>query len=240
MTLIIFDCDGVLVDSEVIACRVDARCLSACGFPTDCGQVMERYLGRPLTFMMEDIERRHGRPLPKEFPQYLRSNLIDVFTKDLMPVDGIQTLLGGLQYPCCVASSSDPELLSLNLQLTGLHHCFAPNIFSTTMVKRGKPAPDLFLLSARQMGVEPDMCLVVEDSPSGLQAAKAAGMRAIGFLGGSHRSSADKTLLLDAGADVVAETCSDLTEILMEQPLGNISPNKPPRQGRKSARNEDD
>lgn len=200
--LVILDCDGVLVDSETLSCRTLVDILSPFDPGYDLPQVMRRYLGRPSSAVIEDYERMTGRPAPSSFILDWRERLFSSFRSDLMPVDGVREAVEALESDYCVASSSDEERIEFCLRRTGLWNLFDGRIFSTTRVKRGKPAPDLFLLAARERGVSPERCLVIEDSVSGVKAAKAAGMTAFGLTAGSHFAVLDqRQALIEAGAD---------------------------------------
>lgn len=198
--LVIFDCDGVLIDSEMIACRADASLLTELGFATTVEDVLDRYVGLSARAMIADIEARHGRPLPADFAQRLRERIETAFERELAPMPGIEALLANRPLPCCVASSSSLPLLAHALALVGLYESFAPHIFSASQVARGKPAPDLFLFAAQAMGAAPAECIVVEDSLVGVQAGVAAGMQVIGFVGGSHCRDGQAARLTGAGA----------------------------------------
>lgn len=208
--LVIFDCDGVLIDSELLACGVDAACLTEAGFATTAEEVRDRYVGLGAAAMFADLEARHGRPLPPRFSETLHARLTEVFKRELRPIDGIFDLLAGLEYAVCVASSSTHERLRESLGLTGLYERFAPHIFSGTEVARGKPAPDLFLHAAARLGVMPARCVVVEDSVPGVSAAVAAGMKVIGFTAGAHCAPGHANRLLAAGAAGIAVRPGDL------------------------------
>ncbi len=208
--LIIFDCDGVLVDSESIACRVDAECLTEFGFPITAQDIMQRYVGRSASFMFKDIETRFERRLPGNVPTALRTRLAVAFETELKAIEGIDAVLARLTVPACVASSSEPARIENSLRITGLLHYFRPRIFSATEVARGKPAPDLFLFAAKQMHIAPEDCIVIEDSLAGVEAACAAGMRSIGFTGGSHCSAGHAELLRAAGAATVIAQMTNL------------------------------
>ncbi len=212
--LVIFDCDGVLIDSESIACRVDAACLTEAGFPTEADEVRSRYVGIGAAAMFADLEARHGRPLPAGFADLIHDRLASAFEAELQPVQGIADVVAALSCRICVASSSRPERLRHSLGLVGLYNRFAPNIFSGTQVARGKPAPDLFVFAAGRMDVPPQRCLVVEDSLAGVEAAVAAGMRVIGFTAGSHCLPGHDTRLREAGAFVVAADSRALSSLL--------------------------
>ena len=186
VSLVIFDCDGVLVDSERLAIRVESRLLGTLGWPLTEDEVLDRFVGRSDADMLAEIEQHLGRPVPEWTERYQR-DLHAAFHAELTAVDGIVEALdalAGLGLATCVASSGTHEKMRLTLGLTGLADRFAGRISSATQVAAGKPAPDLFLFAARSMGVEPERCVVVEDSRSGVAAARAAGMRSLGFAGG--------------------------------------------------------
>lgn len=183
---IIFDCDGVLIDSEVLACRNGAECLTEFGFPITTEEILARFLGRSGASMRMELEAQFGRAIPDEVSNASRQRLKRLYEAELRAMPGIVEMLDRLTVPACVASSSTPDYLDFSLRLVGLFDRFAPNIFSATMVTHGKPAPDLFLLAAERCGFRPQDCLVIEDSPAGVQGAIAAGMAVLGFTGGSH------------------------------------------------------
>ena len=156
--LVIFDCDGVLVDSEMLACGVEARALTATGYPITTAEVAHRYAGVSDADRRRAIERESGRTLPEDHAARCAAELENVFRRELRAVQGIAAIVDAVTASgpqACVASSSSPERLRLALGLTGLWERFAPHVFSAKMVARGKPAPDLFLLAAREMAVEP-------------------------------------------------------------------------------------
>ena len=207
--LIIFDCDGVLVDSEVLSCRCLSKVLSGYGIDLGLDQALDLFLGRSTTAIVEYYEAL-GRSIPEEFSTELRAGVRAAFTSALCPIEGVNTLLEGLKIPHCVASSSDLDRVSYSLFLTGLAAHFDKRLYTSQMVERGKPAPDLFLYAADRMQADPRRTLVIEDSISGIEAAKAAGMTVWGFVGGSHYQSRDgKALLYEAGADRVFGRMAD-------------------------------
>jgi HAD superfamily hydrolase (TIGR01509 family) len=207
--LIIFDCDGVLVDSEVLSCRCLCSVLAAHGIELGLDQALDLFLGRSMTAVITHYQAL-GRPIPEQFSAELRSGVRAAFHSALLPIPGVGAVLEGLQIPHCVASSSDIDRVSFSLSLTGLSAHFGERLFTSQMVERGKPAPDIFLFAAERMQVDPSRTLVIEDSVSGVTAAKAAGMTAWGFVGGSHYQARDgKALLLCAGADRVFERMAD-------------------------------
>jgi HAD superfamily hydrolase (TIGR01509 family) len=183
LELVIFDCDGVLVDSERIAVSVDVEVLAELGWPLSADEVVERFLGRTHAHMVAEIEANVPGLAPgwdRPFDERYRA----AFQARLRPVDGVVEALAAIDLPTCVASSGSHEKLRFTLGLTGLLERFEGRIFSASDVARGKPAPDLFLHAAAHMGVEPAACVVVEDSAHGVAAARSAGMRALGYAGG--------------------------------------------------------
>jgi HAD superfamily hydrolase (TIGR01509 family) len=202
--LVIFDLDGVLVDSEPISSRVTAAALTEAGIEISEAEVCGRFLGVSTASMLQAIEAEHGCRLPASFQPTLRARILKAFEHGLEPIAGVPALLDALAVDRCVASSSHPDRIRRSLELTGLLDRLAPNLFSATMVDRGKPAPDLFLLAAARMAADPVRCLVVEDSVVGVRAGKAAGMTVFGFAGASHvRPSTHAPRLTAAGADAV-------------------------------------
>lgn len=201
--LIIFDCDGVLVDSEPIASRVLADSLTAIGYPLTAQQALARFTGMSLASVLEDVEAEWGRRLPAGFRELLRERDFAAFREELQPIAGLPGVLGEIELPRCVASSGALAKMRFTLGLTGLLPWFEPHLFSAEMVARGKPAPDLFLLAAEKMGVPPPACVVVEDSVAGVIAARAASMRALGFLGGGHTTPETAERLRAAGAETI-------------------------------------
>jgi HAD superfamily hydrolase (TIGR01509 family) len=184
ISLVIFDCDGVLVDTERIAVRIDVRVLAELGWTLTEAEVVERFMGRSDEEMTAEIEAHLGRRLPASWEEPFRHLYREAFAAELTPVPGVVAALDAISLPTCVASSGTHEKIRFTLGLTGLYERFAGRIFSRSEVARGKPAPDLFLHAARRMGVPPSGCVVVEDSRYGVEAARAAGMRAFGYAGG--------------------------------------------------------
>lgn len=211
--LVIFDCDGVLVDSEPISNRILAERLTAIGLPTTTEESIRDYMGRSWKTDQEIIEGRLGRPLPDGWVDAYHAEVIAAFATELEPVAGIVAALDAIDLPRCVASSSAHPRIRAALDATGLLVRFDGRIFSATDVEHGKPAPDLFLHAASRMGVSPARCVVIEDSPLGVQGACAAGMTVIGYAdlmpaerlraaGASH--IVDRLSALDALIGVVA------------------------------------
>jgi HAD superfamily hydrolase (TIGR01509 family) len=182
--LVIFDCDGILVDSESIAIRVDQRVLADLGWELSLEEIVERFVGRSEAHFVAETERYLGVRLQADWDEKYQHWYRAAFERDLVPVDGIGEALAGLRLPHCVASSGTHAKMQRTLGQTGLLQHFEGRIFSASEVARGKPAPDLFLYAAGTLGVEPAGCAVVEDSVYGVQAARAAGMHVFAYGGG--------------------------------------------------------
>jgi HAD superfamily hydrolase (TIGR01509 family) len=213
--LVIFDLDGVLVDSEPISTRVTAAAFREAGVEISAATICDRFLGVSTATMLRVIEAEHDCRLPAAFQETLRARILKAFEHELEPVPGVPALLDALAVDRCVASSSHPERIRRSLELAGLLERLAPHLFSTTMVGAGKPAPDLFLLAAAMMSAEPARCLVVEDSEVGVRAAKAAAMTVFGFTGASHvRPESHAPRLEAAGADAIFAEMPTLAGLL--------------------------
>jgi len=184
--LVIFDCDGVLVDSEPISFAVLRDTLTVAGVEVSESHAYRQFLGKSMASITRMIADEFSISLSDEHIEAMRTQLFARFQSELQPVAGISDMLAHFSLPHCVASSSQPERIRLSLRKTGLIDYFEPNIFSATMVKRGKPEPDLFLHASRTMGFAPEDCIVIEDSPAGIQAAHSAGMKVFAFTGASH------------------------------------------------------
>jgi HAD superfamily hydrolase (TIGR01509 family) len=209
--LVIFDCDGVLVDSERIAVRVEAELLAELGWPLSQAEIVERFMGRTTEYMDEAIEARLGSRLPGDWRDQFQRRYREAFAAELVPVDGVLDALDQIAVPTCVASSGSHDKLRFTLGHTGLYERFEGRIFSGYEVANGKPAPDLFLHAAARMGAGPARCAVVEDSLYGVLAARAAGMRVFGYAGGL--TPADR---LEGEATVVFEDMRELPRLLAE------------------------
>jgi HAD superfamily hydrolase (TIGR01509 family) len=192
--LVIFDCDGVLVDSERLAVRTEAEILSGLGWPLTQTEIVERFVGRSAAYMHKEIERHLGRSIDweNEFERRYR----DVFERELVAVPGIGEAIREIAIPMCVASSGSHAKMRFTLGRTGLLDHFNGRIFSVDEVTHGKPAPDIFLFAAERMEASPDRCVVVEDSVSGVTAGLAAGMTVFAFAGGV--TSAERLSIEDA------------------------------------------
>jgi len=209
--LVIFDCDGVLVDSEALVIEIEAVLLTEAGFAMTVDDVAKRCVGLSYPDMMAMLEREFGKPVPDELNQRIQQGALAAFPDRLQAVPGIPELLAQLSLPRCVASSSNIDRILLSLDITGLApHFAAEHIFSAQMVDHGKPAPDLFLLAAERLGVAPARCLVIEDSPHGVTAAVAAGMDVVGFVGGGHARPSLRGRLEAAGATRVEDNAANL------------------------------
>jgi len=201
--LLIFDCDGVLVDSDRISLRIQAEWISGLGLPTTYEDCVRDFLGLGMPATLRQVEERLGRPIPEGWEEELEAAVEEAFRRELEPVPGIVEALDRITMTTCVASSGSHEKMMLTLGLTGLYERFAGRIFSADEVERGKPDPDLFFFAAERMGVVPERCIVVEDSPWGVAGAVAAGMSVLGYAADTE----PRTLggLFDAGAIVFTE-----------------------------------
>lgn len=216
-SMIIFDCDGVLVDSEAIKCEVVARHLSKLGISITGAAVLERFTGVPEREMYQALSIETGVPIPPEHIAEAHALKISHCGAkgEALAMPGIHECLDAVRgVAVCVASSSSPDMLEHLLRQARLWDRFAPNIFSAAEVKRGKPAPDLFLLAAQRIGIASERCIVVEDSLAGITAARAAAMTAIGFAGGCHCGPDHADKLRRAGAGPVFMTMASLAEYL--------------------------
>lgn len=186
--LVIFDCDGVLIDSELISARQLIETLSAYGLDVDLAYVRRHFLGRSYPIVLAQIRAEFGVDLPPDFEEAYRARLLAAFERELTVMPGAAEVMDRLAVPFCVATSSSPKRAARSLEIAGLSERVGERLFTASEVTRGKPAPDLFLHAADRMGAAPERCLVLEDSLNGLQAAAAAGMRVAHFTGGSHQS----------------------------------------------------
>jgi HAD superfamily hydrolase (TIGR01509 family) len=211
LELIIFDCDGVLVDSERLANEVFAGVLEeVCGLQFTLQDMFDTFVGHSRLQCLEKIEALIGEPPPDELDRRYQQDINQALAQSVVAIDGIETVLEQLSLPCCVASSGSHEKMQMTLGKTGLIDYFSGNIFSTSDVERGKPHPDIYLHAAASMGVDdPARCLVIEDSPIGVTGAVAAEMKVFGFaeLMPAHRLQA-------SGAHLVFERMRDLPELI--------------------------
>ncbi|MDE2030087.1 MAG: HAD family phosphatase [Alphaproteobacteria bacterium] len=213
--LIIFDCDSVLIDSMPLHNEVESAAYSELGIHIAPAELAVRFAGIPITEEFKILERETGIAIPENFEETLETQKADIFTARLKATDGTAETLARLSgTPRCVASGSRMKSLNHTLGITGLYDDFAPHIFSSEMVARGKPHPDLFLYAAQKMATAPADCVVIEDATSGVKAAKAAGMRVLGYVGGSHCSERHAGLLMECGAERTFADMRRLPEFL--------------------------
>ncbi len=221
--LVIFDCDGVLVDSEPLSIDVLVRVLRNAGVEMDAEEAYARFLGKSLKTMSDILHADYGLAVDDRFLEEMRLDLYEKFRGELQAIDGIAEVLDQLDVPRCVASSSQMERIRLSLTITGLIDRLDPHLFSASMVSNGKPAPDLFLHAAARMGVPAESCIVVEDSPAGIAAAKAAGMRVFAFAGGAHaRTERHKAALMQLQPDVLFDDMRELIHFISQVQKGGV------------------
>lgn len=215
--LIIFDCDGVLVDSEPLAALAYTRVYEKHGMPISLDLITQS-VGMKQTDIIARIGELTGHFLSEDASSELWPEIRHLFSERLGPTNGLKDFLGRLSLPRCVASSSSPERIEFSLDVTGLSRFFCRSVFSTSMVRRGKPAPDIFLFAAEKMGVEPANCIVIEDSPLGIEGAVAAGMTAVGYIGGGHTYPEHSSRLSEAGASIVFRGWAEIELHLLRSP----------------------
>jgi HAD superfamily hydrolase (TIGR01509 family) len=223
LALVIFDCDGVLVDTERLAVRIDVQVLAQLGWVLTEAECIERFVGRSDVSIKADIEAQLGRALADNWTEEFEHLYRAAFAAELAPVPGVVEALDRITLPMCVASSGSHDKMRFTLGLTGLYERFAGRIFSAYEVARGKPAPDLFLYAASRMGVDPSACAVIEDSRYGVEAARAAGMRAFGYAGGLTPRA-----WLEAAGAVVFDDMRELPRLLAnEAPMQSQNVQRP-------------
>ena len=210
LELVIFDCDGVLVDSETLACELQVERLAELGIAMTAAEVTERFLGRSIAYVNAAVAEQLGGPPPTDRQHYWEGRYRELMTERLRPIPGVAEALERITSPVCVASSSAPESIAFKLSLCGLADWFGDRIFSATQVQHGKPAPDLFLLAADRLDADPARCAVIEDSPVGVQAGRAAGMRTFAYAA-SESVARDR---LEGAATVVFDDMRRLPELL--------------------------
>lgn len=203
--LLIFDCDGVLVDSERVSNQVFLGMLAELGVQMSEAQLIQEYVGMTITDCLQLIAQRYSIEFPASFRGDLDQRSLEVYQQKLTAIPGVRQVIENLGMPFCLASNSTPDKIVLMLKLVGLYDFFQGRIFSATQVEKPKPAPDVYLLAASSQGVAPEHCLVIEDSPTGVRAAKSAGMTVLGYAGLFAASR-----LLAAGADAVFYDMHDL------------------------------
>jgi HAD superfamily hydrolase (TIGR01509 family) len=213
--LFVFDCDGVIVDSEIIAAEVDAEFLTEAGYEITPAAVNRRFAGMTARDFGEIVVAEMGRPLPEDFFARTKAEIDRRLASELKPVAGIREVLDRLDGPRCVCSNSASERLRISLQKTELYDRFAPHIYSAVEVgtREPKPSPNVYRYAIEEFGVPPREALVIEDSVSGVTAARAAGVRVVGFTGGSHTWPGHADLLTEAGAETVINRLADLPKV---------------------------
>ena len=214
MRLLIFDFDGVLADSELLANTVLADAISELGVPTTADDSLRLYMGKRFHEIIAAVESVVGRKLPADFPNAFQQRTLARFREELRLVDGARAYIEAFAtIPRCIASSSSPDRLSVCLDLLDLTDLFGAHVFSASQVARGKPHPDIFLYAAEQMRTDPREALVIEDSIGGVEAAVSAGMTVIGLLAASHIRDGHAARLRAAGAHYVAQTFAEAERI---------------------------
>jgi len=214
--LVIFDCDGVLVDSEIIAARVESALITEAGHAIDAETIMERYSGLTVQDMLVAIERESGVPFQVSLIDRMREETDRRLAAEVRPVEGAARAVAAVRVPRCVCSNSRPERIELMLGRAGLLPLFEGHIFSARdpAVARPKPAPDVFLHATKSMGADPHRTFVIEDTVYGIAGAREAGMRVIGFTGGAHSFPGHADVLTEAGAETVIRRWTDLDATL--------------------------
>ena len=211
--LIIFDCDGVIADSEVLSAQVLIDQLARLDIVVTPDDVRRDFLGRSFPTVAASIRDRFALTLPADFEATYRARLLARFDTDLRTTPGFADALAQIRLPVCVATSSSPPRVARTLAVLDLAQRFGADVFTASQVARGKPAPDLFLLAARELGVDPADCVILEDSPHGVTGALRAGSRAVGFVGGTHldnRRAEHAALLRATGAAPVLDSMNGM------------------------------
>jgi HAD superfamily hydrolase (TIGR01509 family) len=221
LQLVIFDCDGVLVDSERITNQVFAQMLAGIGLPLGIDYLFEHFVGRSMQHCWRQIGRMLGHEVPAAFREEFQNRSFAALRAQVQPVPGIEALLDSLPVPFCVASSGGHEKMATTLGATGLLSRFRNRMFSATEVANGKPAPDIFLYAAARCGVEPGRCAVIEDSSAGVRAGVTAGMRVYGY-----SAQTPAALLRSAGAHDTFCDMARLPELLFGREVSNLHKNR--------------
>ncbi len=219
--LVIFDCDGVLIDSEVISARMLVSELARRNVHITMDYVAHHFLGRSYPVVLQQIRKEFGVDLPPEFEVDYRANLLAAFERDLKPVAGVRQVIEELARDYCLATSSSPPRLAKSLEIAGLVDLFEGRATTASEVAHGKPAPDLFLLAAEKRGAAPENCLVIEDSENGIKAGLAAGMQVWRFTGGSHLKSLGGSAGTAAGAAQLFASFAEFYQLRPDLRRGN-------------------
>jgi HAD superfamily hydrolase (TIGR01509 family) len=215
ISLVIFDCDGVLIDSEIISATVLLEELARHGVAIEMSHVLEHFIGHPYAVVAGKIAAIAGGPLSASFESDYRARLLRRFDAELRAIPGVRDVLDNLAIPFCAATSSHPERAQRSLRAAGLSNRFGDRVYTVSMVARPKPAPDLFLHAAEAMQVDPKQCLVIEDSDLGIAAAQAAGMIAWQFTGGSHYQACHRIPTPNLAPD---RSFHDMTDFFADAP----------------------
>lgn len=219
--LIIWDCDGCLVDSELLACGVAVEIWAELGYSVTAQQYVERHAGKSQVANIREIEEETGRSFVDRFPYGEKKRRREkAFEEKLQTAPHLTEALDKIDIPMCVASGSAPERLYHCLKVVHLFERFEGRIFSAVQVPNGKPAPDLFLFAAKQMRVAPEKCLVIEDAVSGVLAGKAAGMTVFGYMGGCHVTESWRARVKEAGADLLFDDMRELPGLVAAKGAG--------------------
>ena len=214
--LVIFDCDGVLIDSEIISARMLQAELKLYNVDIPFEYIIKNYIGRSYPTVLSDAQKTFDVLLDDDFGEKYRERLMAAFVQDLKRIPYIKDVIEQLNIPKCVATSSSPKRVATSLEIVGLDSQFGKNVYTASQVENGKPAPDLFLFAAKKMGVPPHRCLVIEDSLTGVEAGLAAGMSVIRFTGGSHIANTPNAIVSGGALEILGsfdnffELCPEL------------------------------
>jgi HAD superfamily hydrolase (TIGR01509 family) len=214
VSAVIFDCDGVLVDSEFVACRAVAELIAHFEPRAPVDELVEQLVGTPDTYILRQVAERFGTVFPDDMGQRMVRVIDDALAQGLDAIPGVRPALESLALPMAVASNSHAARVRRSIEIAGISHLFGDHVYTPEMVALPKPAPDLYLHAAAQLGIDPRHCLVIEDSVPGTTAGAAAGMRVIGFLGGRHIRDGHAERLRAAGAGLICPHMDDLAGLV--------------------------
>ncbi|WP_274629773.1 HAD family hydrolase [Arvimicrobium flavum] len=214
--LVIFDCDGVLVDSEVIAARVEADLITKAGYPISAAEISETYAGLTFRDILLRVEKEADMPFQATLIEQARTEMERELRRSVQAIEGVHEAVAAVETKRCICSNSRSDMLDMMLTKTGIKPLFGADIFAAleTPTAKPKPAPDVFLFAAEKMKADPRRTFAIEDSVHGIHGAKAAGMRVIGFTGGSHSYPGHGDLLMEAGAETVIRRWAELKGVL--------------------------